>query len=154
MITIKLTPEELFEIRYVLKRYNEVWAHTPNKYFHDLRAKLCEKLTAAYKQFQDTFPEIKDEYADDDTAPTVPDNRCHMCNNWVKVGGHGYTDYGVCKLDGASIFDDDYACSRFNQSPDVKHCYQCNHFAIGRCHAEITQLNVNPNDEACDRFQP
>lgn len=148
MINIKLTPEELFEIRYVLKRYNEVWALTPNKYFHDLRAKLCDKLTAAYKHYQDTFPQI----ADEEPAP-VPDNRCHQCDHWVKVGGHGSTDYGVCKLDGASIFDDDYACSRFNK-PLVKHCYDCNHFNVGRCHREIVPVQVNPNNEACELFEP
>ena len=153
MITIKLTPEELFEARFCIKRYSELYPNHPNEYMGNVRNKIRDKLTVAYKQFQDNFPKIEEEIADADPAPTVPDNRCHMCDHWVKVGGHGSTDYGVCKLDGASIFDDDYACSRFNKPP-VKHCYECNHFAVGRCHLEIVPIQVNPNSEACDRFQP
>ena len=147
MITLKLTPEELFEARFCVKRYSELYPMHPNEYMENVRSKIVDKLTVAYKQYQDNYHDV-------DPVP-VPDNTCHQCAHWVKVGEHDNADCGACAMDGASIFEDDPACHVFSQKPtDVKHCRDCNHYAFGKCHLESIPMEVNPNCEACDRFKP
>ncbi len=66
MITIELTPEELFETRFNVKRYSELYPNMPNVYYGKLRAGIIEKLTVAIKKHQATateeyMPELNEE---------------------------------------------------------------------------------------------
>ena len=65
MITIEVTPEELLEMRFNVKRYSELHPNHPNEYFGKLRAGIIEKLTAAFVKYQETanedyMPELND----------------------------------------------------------------------------------------------
>lgn len=114
MIQISITPEELGEARFCIKRYSELYPNYPNEYMENLRTGIVEKLTAAYKAYQDRFPEI-DEMSPLD-IDTLKDKKCHMCEHWVKVGGHGSTDYGSCAIDCSNSFDETPACPRFHEA--------------------------------------
>lgn len=61
MITITLTPEELCEARYCVKRYSALYPNHPNEYWGNVRAKIIDKLTAAYKEYADAHESITDE---------------------------------------------------------------------------------------------
>lgn len=66
MITIEVTPEELLEMRFNVKRYSETYPNHPNEYFGKLRAGIIEKLTVAIKKHQATateeyMPELNEE---------------------------------------------------------------------------------------------
>lgn len=44
-------------MRFNVKRYSELYPNQPNEYFGRLRAGIIEKLTAAFKAYQDTVSE-------------------------------------------------------------------------------------------------
>lgn len=56
-ITIELTSEELFEVRFCVKRYSQIYPNHPNEYTASIRQSAIAKMTDAIVKWQATVPE-------------------------------------------------------------------------------------------------
>lgn len=69
-ITIELTSEELFEVRFCVKRYSELYPNHPNEYTEGIRQSAIAKMTAALVKWQDSVPEDYIPQLDNNNQPT------------------------------------------------------------------------------------
>ena len=101
-IPISFTREEMNEMRFILKRYMHFYPHTPNEYFHKMRAGLIEKFTDGINRWNDTHPDT--------------DCTCEQCKHWYPYGNHQQTVGRCLKHEGSYPYWNTNACNNFEWS--------------------------------------